>query len=40
MKFGIVDTYCGASGQKGFYNSQELGLARAMKPLGYEPVVF
>ena len=40
MKFGIVETYCGASGQKGFYNSQELGLARAMKPLGYEPVVF
>lgn len=40
MKFGIVETYCGASGQKGFYNSQELGLARAMMPLGYEPVVF
>lgn len=40
MKFGIVETYCGTSGQKGFYNLQELGLARAMKPLGYEPVVF
>lgn len=40
MRFGIVELYCGASGQKGFYNSQELGLARAMKPLGYEPVVF
>ena len=40
MRLGIVELYCGASGQKGFYNSQELGLARAMKPLGYEPVVF
>ena len=40
MKFGIVETYCGTSGQKGFYNLQELGLARAMKLLGYEPVVF
>lgn len=40
MKFGIVETYCGTSGQKGFYNLQELGLARAMKPLGYELVVF
>ncbi len=40
MRFAITVLYCGASGQKGFYNSQELGLARAMKPLGYEPVVF
>ena len=40
MRLGIVELYCGTSGQKGFYNSQELGLARAMKPLGYEPVVF
>ena len=40
MRFAITALYCGASGQKGFYNSQELGLARAMKPLGYEPVVF
>ena len=40
MRFAITVLYCGASGQKGFYNSQELGLARAMKLLGYEPVVF
>ena len=40
MRFAITTLYCGTSGQKGFYNSQELGLARAMKPLGYEPVVF
>lgn len=40
MRFAITALYCGASGQKGFYNSQELGLARAMKPLGYKPVVF
>lgn len=40
MRFAITALYCGASGQKGFYNSQELGLARAMKPLGYEPVIF
>lgn len=40
MRFAITTLYCGASGRKGFYNSQELGLARAMKPLGYEPIVF
>ena len=40
MKLAIMQTYCGASGKKGFYNLQEVGLARAMKALGYEPVVF
>lgn len=40
MRFAITTLYCGTSGQKGFYNSQELGLARAMKPLGHEPIIF
>lgn len=40
MRFGIVKTYCGASGEQGYYNSQEIGLARAMKALGHAPVVF
>ena len=40
MKFGIVELYCGDSGKKGFYNSQETGLARAMKSLGYDSVIF
>lgn len=40
MTFGIVVLYCGASGKKGFYNSQEIGLARAMKKIGYDTVIF
>lgn len=40
MTFGIVELYCGASGKKGFYNNQEIGLARAMHRLGYECVIF
>ena len=40
MRFGIVRLYCGTSGKQGFYNSQEIGLARAMKKLGYSTVVF
>ena len=40
MRFAITTLYCGSSGQKGFYNSQELGLARAMKPLGHEVIIF
>lgn len=40
MRLGIVELYCGASGKKGFYNSQEVGLARAMKRFGYEMFIF
>lgn len=40
MVLGIVELYCGSSGKKGFYNSQEIGLARAMKALGYSSVIF
>ncbi len=40
MVFGIVELYHGQSGKVGFYNSQELGLARAMKKLGHTCVIF
>lgn len=40
MRFGIVELYCGKSGKKGFYNSQEIGLARAFKEIGYETYIF
>lgn len=40
INFGIVELYCGASGKKGFYNNQEVGLARAMKKLGYSCYIF
>lgn len=40
MRLGIVRLYVGSSGIKGFYNSQEIGLARTMKKLGYEVFIF
>lgn len=40
MRFAIVRLYCGGSGKKGYYNSQEIGLARAMKKLGYDCFIF
>ena len=40
MRLGIVRLYNGASGIKGYYNSQELGAARIMKELGYEVFIF
>lgn len=40
MRIGIVELYCGSSGKKGFYNSQEIGIARAMARIGYECVIF
>lgn len=40
MNLGIVELYCGSSGKKGFYNSQEIGLARAMKRLGHRCTIF
>ena len=30
MNWAIVELYCGESGKLGYYNSQELGLARAL----------
>ena len=40
MRIGIVELYCGGSGKKGFYNSQEIGLSRAMKKLGHKMFIF
>jgi 1,2-diacylglycerol 3-alpha-glucosyltransferase len=40
MRIGIVELYCGKSGKKGFYNNQEIGLARAMKKIGYDAIIF
>ncbi len=37
---GFIELYCGKSGKRGFYNSQELGMARAMKYKGYKSVIF
>ena len=35
----IPQFYCGPSGQKGMYNRQEVGLARAFAALGARAVV-
>lgn len=40
MRVGIVVLYCGRSGKKGFYNRQEIGLAKALAQLDYECCVF
>ncbi len=40
IHFGIAELYCGPSGKSGFYNSQEVGLARAMKKRGYSCFIF
>ena len=40
MRWGIVSLYIGESGKQGVYNSQEIGLARAMSHRGYECFVF
>lgn len=40
MRVGIVDLYCGQSGKKGYYNSQEIGLAKAMVRLKNECIIF
>ena len=40
MNIGIVSLYNGKSGKKGFYNSQEIGVARAFSKLGYSVIVF
>lgn len=38
--FGIARLYQGESGKIGYYNSQEIGLSRAMKKLGYCCYIF
>ncbi len=38
--YGIVKLYCGASGKSGYYNSQEVGLARSLKKRGYTVFIF
>lgn len=40
MRVGILVTSIGNFGQKGFYNTQEIGLARAMAPLADEVKVY
>lgn len=40
MNFGIAEVYYGDSGKMGYYNSQQLGLSRAMKKLGYKCFIF
>ena len=39
LTIAIPQLYCGASGQKGAYNRQEVGLARAFAALGCRAVV-
>ena len=36
MRWAVVSLYMGGSGKQGFYNSQEVGPARAMSHRGYE----
>lgn len=38
-KWAILELYCGESGKIGFYNSQELGLARALAEKGIETTI-
>ena len=39
MNWAILELYCGGSGKLGFYNSQELGLARALKKSGIQVTI-
>ncbi len=40
MKYGIICTMTNGFGRKGYYNSQELGLARAICRQGYQVVIY
>ncbi|EOR28256.1 group 1 glycosyl transferase [Clostridium sartagoforme AAU1] len=40
MKIGIIRLYCGESGKSGYYNLQELGLARGLKTKGIDTDIF
>ena len=39
MHIAILQIYCGASGQFGSYNCQEVGLAKAFAALGHRCTV-
>lgn len=39
MNWAILELYCGGSGKLGFYNSQELGLARALNKTGIQVTI-
>ena len=38
--FGIISLYCGKSGKKGYYNNQEIGLAKALCEHNFKCYVF
>lgn len=40
MRLGIIRLYCGKSGEKGFYNIQEIGLAKSLVKKGIEVDIF
>lgn len=40
MKLGIIRLYCGNSGKKGFYNIQEIGLAKSLARRGINVDIF
>lgn len=40
MKLGIIRLYCGESGNKGYYNMQEVGLAKALEKRGIYTDIF
>ncbi len=40
MRIGILITFIGNFGQKGFYNSQEIGLAKALDRLADEVIIY
>lgn len=39
MKWAILKLYCGGSGKIGYYNSQEIGLARALASRGEDVII-
>ena len=39
MNWAIMELYCGGSGKMGYYNSQELGLARALRKYGIDVTI-
>lgn len=40
MKLAIIRLYCGKSGEKGFYNIQEIGLAKSLAKKGIKVDIF
>lgn len=40
MKIGVLLTYVGDISQLGFYNTQEIGLAKALSPLAQEVILY